>query len=107
MTCPNGQYAETMAEIRAKVKLSEVGIQGGITTRFAATGALVIEVPRSENGPKADALVSRMREVLKDKEGVRINHPTKIADKSQRTRMFHHKRGSNRSRNRERSMSIP
>lgn len=80
LTCPNGQYAETMAEIRAKVKLSEVGIQGGIITRTAVTGALVLEVPGAENGPKADALASRMREVLQDKEGIKINRPTKTAD---------------------------
>lgn len=80
LTCPKGQYAETMAEVRAKIGLSEVGIQGGITTRIAATGAIVIEVPGSENGPKADALASRMREVLKDKEGVRVDRPTKTAE---------------------------
>lgn len=53
LTCPAGQYAETMAEVRVKIKLSEVGIQNGITTRTAATGALLIEVPGSENGPKS------------------------------------------------------
>lgn len=80
LTCPKGQYAETMAEVRAKINLSEVGIQDGITTRTAATGALLIEVPGSENGPKADALASRMREVLKDREGVKVNRPVKTAD---------------------------
>lgn len=80
LTCPPGQYAETMTEIKAKIKLSEVGIQDGITTRTAATGALLIEVTGSENGPKADALASRIREVLKDKKGVRVNRPTKMAE---------------------------
>lgn len=80
LTCQNGQYAETMAEIRSKVKLSEVGIQSGLTTRTAVTGALVIEVPGAENGPKADALASRMREVLQNKEGIRISRPTRMAE---------------------------
>lgn len=78
LTCTDGQYAEKMARIRSRVKLSKVGIQD--TTRTAATGALVIEVPGVENGPKADALASRMREVLKDKEGVRIHRPIKTAE---------------------------
>ncbi|GAB1859777.1 CCHC-type domain-containing protein [Camponotus japonicus] len=69
-----------MAEVRAKMNLSEVGIQGGITTRTAMSGALLIEVPGSESGPKADALASRMREVLKDKEGININRPIKKAE---------------------------
>lgn len=80
LTCPAGQYAETMAEVRAKIKLSEVGIQNGITTRTAATGALLIEVPRSENGPKADAPWPHVCARLKDKEGVRVNRPTKMAE---------------------------
>lgn len=80
LTCPKGQYAETMTEIREKIKLSEVGIQGGITTRTAMTGALIMEIPGTENEPKADALASRMREVLKDKEGIKISRPTKTAE---------------------------
>lgn len=53
-----------MAVVRRSIKLTEVGITTGVTTRTAATGALIIEVPGAENAPKADALVARMREAL-------------------------------------------
>lgn len=80
LTCPKGTYAETMADIRRKIPLTEVGINTGITTKIALTGALIIEVPGTENGPKADALASRMREVLNGKEGVKVDRPMKTAE---------------------------
>lgn len=80
LTCPKGQYAEVMAGVRAKIKLEELGITGGITTRMAATGAIIIEVPGAEHGPKADALTARIREVLRGKEGVRVDRPVRTAE---------------------------
>jgi len=80
LTCPQGQYAEAMTEVKTHIKLSEAGIQGGITTRTAVTGALIMEISGSENGPKADAQASRIREILKDKEGVTVKRPTKMAE---------------------------
>lgn len=71
---PPGQYAETMTEIRAKIQLTEVGIMSH--PHGARTGALIIEIPGSENGPKADAgLAALMKDTLKDHEGVRVSHP--------------------------------
>lgn len=80
LTCPQGTYADTMREIREKISLTEVGINTGITTRTALTGALILEVPGPENGPKADALASRIREVVNDKTGVKVDRPTKTAE---------------------------
>lgn len=57
-----------------------MGINTGITTRTALTGALIIEVPGPENGPKADALASRIRKVLKNKENIRVDRPEKMAE---------------------------
>lgn len=51
-----------------------------LTTRTVATGALIIEVPGAENGAKVNVLVERMREVLKEREGIRINRPTKTTE---------------------------
>lgn len=80
LTCLQGQYAEAMTEVKAHIKLSEVGIQGGITTHTAVTGALIMEISGSVNGSKADALASRIREILKDKEDVTVKRPTKMAE---------------------------
>lgn len=80
LTCPKGEYDNTVAEVRAKIKLSEIGISGGITNRTAVTGVLIIEVPESEHDAKADALAALMREVLRSKEGVCVDRPVKTAE---------------------------
>lgn len=80
LTCPKGKYAETMAEIRGKMKLSEVGIQDGIKTRTAATGALILEVPGAENAPKADALAAGIKNILQNREGFKVDRPIMTAE---------------------------
>lgn len=80
LTCPQGTYAKTMTEVRQKMTLTEVGIQGGIKTRTAATGALILEIPGTENTPKADALAARIREILQNREGYRVDRPVMTAE---------------------------
>lgn len=57
-----------------------MGIQTGISIRIAAMGVLIIKVPGADNGPKADALACRMREVLGEREDVRVDRPIKTAE---------------------------
>lgn len=75
LNCPKGQCQELMAVVRAKIKLVEVGLLGGILTKTEATGALIIEVP----GPDY-TLTDKMRNVLNGREGVRIDRPVRTAE---------------------------
>lgn len=79
LNCPKGQSAELMAEVRTKVKLAEVGLSGGITTKTGATGAMIIEIPGPDLSQKADALADRMRQVLHGREDVRVDRPVRTA----------------------------
>lgn len=69
-----------MAEVRSRISLRELNIEGGLTTRTAATGALILEVPGANSGQRADALASKMREVLHGREGIRVDRPKKMAE---------------------------
>ncbi|XP_070530033.1 uncharacterized protein [Cardiocondyla obscurior] len=69
-----------MAEVRAKINLSEVGISEKVTMRTTATGALLIQVSGSENDCKADALAGQMKQVLANREDVKISRPTISAE---------------------------
>lgn len=81
LVCPRNQFAPLMIEVRSKISLDELGIAVGTKTRTrGATGALIIEIPGADSGKKADALASRMREVLRGRDGVRVDRPTKTAD---------------------------
>lgn len=80
LTCPKGQYASIMAEIRAKIKLAGVGIAGTLNISTGATGAMMIEIPGADNAHKMDALATKMRQVLEGREGVRVDRPVKTAE---------------------------
>lgn len=76
ITCPEGQYAETISLARQKINLSELGIEG-VRARKAATGALVYEIPGEGKKEKADLFARKLQEVLQDREGVRVARPSK------------------------------
>lgn len=67
--------AETMAEARRRVKLSDIGITH-LRPKVAATGAMILEIPGENSVAKADLLATRLKEVLEEK-GVKIHRPTK------------------------------
>ncbi|XP_070518818.1 uncharacterized protein [Cardiocondyla obscurior] len=69
-----------MAEVRSKIQLSEVGINERVTMRTTATGALLIQVPGSKNDCKADALAGLIKQVLANKENVKISRPVITAE---------------------------
>ena len=73
-------YQSVIAEAKAKIKLSDLGLQS-VTLRQAATGARLFEVAGAASGSaeKADALAGKMREVL-NLEDVRVSRPIKTAE---------------------------
>ncbi|XP_047033951.1 uncharacterized protein LOC124640283 [Helicoverpa zea] len=73
-------YQSVIAEAKAKIKLSDLGLQS-VTLRQAATGARLFEVAGagSDSAEKADALAAKMREVL-NPEDVRVSRPVKTAE---------------------------
>lgn len=76
ITCPEGQYAETISLARQKINLSELGITN-VRARKAATGALVYEIPGEGKKEKADLFANKLMEVLREKKGVRVARPSK------------------------------
>ncbi|XP_070530005.1 uncharacterized protein [Cardiocondyla obscurior] len=80
LTCPQKDMPKILSEARDKIKLPDIGITDGIKTRFTATGALLLEVPGESSGPQADALAARLRELLVNREGIKINRPIKMAE---------------------------
>ena len=63
-------YNKLMTKARI-VQLPEIGIPN-VRYRKAITGRVIMEIPGKESGVKADTLESRLREVFKGTEGVRI-----------------------------------
>lgn len=74
------KYVETMAEVRRKIFLAEVGIQGKVRTRKAAIGAVVFEISGDNSAEKVDALADRMCKVTVGREGTRVDRPLKMAE---------------------------
>ncbi|CAG4996165.1 unnamed protein product [Parnassius apollo] len=62
-------YQSIIAEAKAKIKLSDLGLQS-VTLRQAATDARLFEVAGtvSDSAEKADALAAKMREILNPKD---------------------------------------
>ncbi|XP_026746996.1 uncharacterized protein LOC113508238 [Trichoplusia ni] len=73
-------YQSVIAEAKAKIKLSDLGLQS-VTVRQTVTGARLFEVAGAASGSaeKADALAAKMREVL-NPEDVRVSRPVKTAE---------------------------
>lgn len=78
LTCARADYNETISLARSKVSLAKVGIES-IRTRRAITGAMVLEIPGA-SGLEADKLASSLRDILGNREGVKISRPTKTAE---------------------------
>ncbi|XP_029161111.1 uncharacterized protein LOC114932867 [Nylanderia fulva] len=80
VTCPPGQYERIMREARQKINLEDLGIKNGVKIKRAITGALMYEVPGARSQELADSLARRLKAALADKEGVRVQRPTKSAE---------------------------
>jgi len=79
VTCPPGEYAETMRLARARVNIKDLGIPE-LRPRRARTGALLLEVPGADGGRRASVLAGKLREALGDREGITISQPVKTAE---------------------------
>jgi len=53
---------------------------GGLTARKAVTGAQIYEIGGPDKERKADVLASRLREVVGQREGVRVSRPVMMAE---------------------------
>lgn len=79
ITCPLGGYREVLSSAVERIDLAALEI-GGMKARKAVTGAQVYEIGGPDRERKADALASRLREVVGQQEGVRISRPTMTAE---------------------------
>lgn len=65
-------YAEILRKARERIKLDGLGITD-TRIRWAASGDMLIEIPGMERAEKADALATKLREVLQD--DARVSRP--------------------------------
>lgn len=79
ITCPEGEYAAVLGEARSKIALAELGIDS-LMPRRGVTGALLLQISGEGREGKADRLASRLREVLGEREGVRVARPSRQAE---------------------------
>lgn len=79
LTCPEGQYAETIKRIRDSVQLEELGIQN-VRPRRAITGAMIYEIGGEAANEKAYKLATKIRQATGEIEGVKVTVPTKKSE---------------------------
>jgi len=79
ITCPPGQYKDNIRLATEHIDLASLDING-LTARKTVTGAQMFKVGSPDNKRKADALAERIREVLADREGVKVTRPIPIAE---------------------------
>ncbi|EFN61255.1 hypothetical protein EAG_08358, partial [Camponotus floridanus] len=72
-------YAEILRQAREKISLPTMGIDSS-KIRKGINGGLIIEISGEENTAKAANLVARLKEVLPDRDKIRIAQPTTMAD---------------------------
>ncbi|KAG5318035.1 MOS1T transposase, partial [Pseudoatta argentina] len=72
-------YAEILRTARERIDVEKIGIKE-IRPRKARTGAFLLEIPGPAGAAQADSLATKLREVLADKDGVRISRPVKTAE---------------------------
>ncbi|XP_045487210.1 uncharacterized protein LOC123689774 [Pieris rapae] len=70
-------YASVLREAKEKIKLSDLGIEA-VKFKRAATGAVILELPGSRSGDKADVLASKLKEIYAS--GVSVSRPEKCAE---------------------------
>ncbi|KMQ89094.1 gag-pol polyprotein [Lasius niger] len=80
VTCPPGQYEETMREARMKINLASLDIKEGVKIRRAITGALIFEVPGKNGNALADKLARNLKKVFAGRDNFRVDRPTKMAE---------------------------
>lgn len=79
LTCPPDQYNPALAHVRKTIKLGDFGIEA-LVPKQGITGAFIFEVPGEGSRQKAEALASKMKEVLAEREGVKVGCPQKLGE---------------------------
>lgn len=79
ITCPEGTYKDVLRLAMDRINPANLGIEG-MTARRAVTGAQIFEVGGPDHHLRADALAKSLREVMADREGVRISRPSPTAE---------------------------
>ncbi|KAJ0173396.1 hypothetical protein K1T71_011572 [Dendrolimus kikuchii] len=69
-------YANLFSKAKARIKLADLGIEGGLRLKRARTGARMLLVPGADSAPQADALAEQLRLNLYP-EDVRVSRPEK------------------------------
>ncbi|KAJ0179075.1 hypothetical protein K1T71_005850 [Dendrolimus kikuchii] len=69
-------YANLFSKAKARIKLADLGIEGGLRLKRARTGARMLIVPGADSAPQADALAEQLRLNLYP-EDVRVSRPEK------------------------------
>ncbi|KAJ0183093.1 hypothetical protein K1T71_001069 [Dendrolimus kikuchii] len=67
-------YESLLSLAKAKIRLADLGIEGGVKIKTARTGARMLILPGARSAPKADALAGRLRSTL-NPEDVKISRP--------------------------------
>jgi len=75
ITCQDGAYERKLREVKSKINLVDLGIDG-LKPRKAITGGYVFEVAGEDRSAKADKLAAKLRDVIGG-EGVKITRPCK------------------------------
>lgn len=63
ITCPPGQYEETMKVAKERIHLKDCGVKGELNFKRALTGALTLEFPGPAGNVHVDNLASKLRTV--------------------------------------------
>lgn len=79
ITCPQRQYKEVLRLATSQINPANLGIEG-MSARRAVTGAHIFEIGGPDKQQKADALAGKIREVLADREDVKVTRPTMTAE---------------------------
>lgn len=79
ITCPPGQYRDTLRLATSQIDPASLGIKE-MKARRAVTGAQIFEIGGPDKQEKADALAARIREVLADRDGVKVTRPLATAE---------------------------
>ncbi|KYM93380.1 hypothetical protein ALC62_16022 [Cyphomyrmex costatus] len=72
-------YAEVLKLARDKINVNDLGITD-LRSRKAKTGAFLIEIPGPDNEAKANKLATRLQDVFKGNEDIKISRPIITSD---------------------------
>lgn len=79
LTCPEGQYTSVLKKAREEIDIEEIGIET-LRPKWAASGALLFEIPGPDGENKATLLKGKLEKLFGNSEEIKVAKPTKMAD---------------------------